>query len=250
MKSAFVRIYVLASYLALGFVSASFACSQTAHSAITPEWTTAPNRWRLDPTDLSSEGDTVTAAVRAARAPYLMRRLRMLPSSSNGMIVDFDFGKPDVSPPTNDERNMVWIVGTFTSHHVYDAGDTAQFLYTEANFEVNTVIYQPLTSSLVAGSTVDIVLYGGTAKTKDNVVHSFYLAPSKYALEPNHRYILALWKEPYGLFAVHRQWDVTNGVAQVSSRIDEEHVRTGTSQLVGLPLADGIDFIHKALSNQ
>jgi hypothetical protein len=215
----------------------------------TPNWATAPDRWRLAPLDLSSEDDTVNPAVRAARNSYMLRRLRMVPSSSGGpMIVDYDFGKPDVSPATKEELSMVWVVGTFNSHHVYDADGTAQFLYTEVNFHVDTVIKQPATSSLAAGSVIEMALYGGNVRTKDGVVHSFYLSPSKYALEPSHRYILALWVEPNGIFIAHKQWDVTNGTVQVSSIIDEEHVRTGKSQLVGLSVAGAISFIQNALS--
>jgi hypothetical protein len=149
-----------------------------------------------------------------------------------------------------DDLSAVWIVGTFNSYHVYDADGTARFLYTEVNFHVDTVIRQLTTSSLVAGSAIDIVLLGGTSKTEDGVVHSFCLYPSKYSLETNHRYILALYVAPNGIFRVRKQWDVTGGVVLISSRVDEEHVRTGESQLVGLPVARAISFIQNALSPQ
>ena len=164
------------------------------------------------------------------------------------MIHDYDFSKPDVSPATQEELSMVWLVGTFTSFHVYDADGTSSFLYTEVNFAVDTVINQPKTSSLTAGSVIDIALYGGALKTKDGAVHNFNLAPSKYAFEPNHRYILALWAKPDGNFTVHKQWDVTDGTVQVSSRIDEVHVQKGESQIVGLSVPSAISLIQSALS--
>jgi hypothetical protein len=221
----------------------------STHSPSTPNWATAANRWRVEPHDLLNEDDRVSSAVRVARDAYMLPRLRMTPSSGE-MIVSYDFSKPDVSPSTKAELSMVWVVGTFTSYHVYDADGTAQFLYTEVNFHVDTVIKQPTTSSLVTGSAIDIVLYGGKKKTKDGVVHSFYLSPSKYALEPDHQYILALFVEPNGIFIVHKRWDVTDGTVQVSSMVDEEHVRRGESQLVGLPVTDAIHFIQNALSPQ
>lgn len=167
---------------------------------------------------------------------------------SGSMIVDYDFSKPDVSPATPEGLSMVWVVGTFTSFHVYDADGTSSFLYTEVNLTVDTVINQPKTSSLTAGSLIDITLFGGKLKTKDGAVHAFHLAPSKYALEPNHRYILALWAEPNGTFVVDKQWDVSEGTVQVSSRVDEEHVQKGESQMVGLSVPSAISLIESALS--
>ena len=250
MNSRLARCWTLSAYFGTFVALAPFAYPQDSTPApSTPNWATAPDRWRLAPLDLSSEGDTVSPAIRADRNAYMLRRLR-LAIGCGEMIVLYDFSKPDVSPPTKDDLSVVWIVGTFNSYHVYDADGTARFLYTEVNFHVDTVIRQLTTSSLVAGSAIDIVLLGGTSKTEDGVVHSFCLYPSKYSLETNHRYILALYVAPNGIFRVRKQWDVTGGVVLISSRVDEEHVRTGESQLVGLPVARAISFIQNALSPQ
>ena len=131
---------------------------------------------------------------------------------------------------------------------MYDPDGTASFLYTEVNITVDTVLNQPKTSSLTDGSMIDITLLGGKLQTKDGAVHSFDLEPSRYALEPNHRYILALWVEPNGSFGVHKQWDVTDGTVQVSSRVDEVHVQKGESQVVGLSVPSAISLIQSALS--
>lgn len=176
----------------------------------------------------------------------MLRLLRLAPRSSE-MIVDHDYSKPDVSA-TKSDLSMVWVVGTFASYHVYDADGSNRFVYTEVTFHLDSVIHQPAPSSLVAGSTVDIVLLGGTIKTKEGAAHSFYLSPSQYALEPAHRYILALLPTSNGLFVVQQQWDVTTGTVQVSSKMDEEHVRKGESKLVGLSIEEATNFIQSALS--
>lgn len=177
----------------------------------------------------------------------MLRSLRMA-TPSGEMLTDYDFSKPDVSPATKDELSMVWVVGTSKSFHVYGADEASTLLYTEVNLSVDTVISQPKDSSLVAGSVIDIVLHGGKLQTKDGVVHTFGLKPSRYALEPNHRYILALWPRPHGMFSVHKQWDVTDGTVQVSSKLDEVHAQKGESQIVGLSIPSAISFIQSALS--
>jgi len=248
VNSKLARIWLLSVCLGSCVAWAPFAYPQVPQKPA-PDWTTAPDRWRLAPIDLSSEGDTVSPAVRDARNSYMLRRLRLM-RFSGSMIVQYNFSQPDVSPPTKEELSMVWLVGTFNSYHVYDADGTARFLYTEVNLQVDRVIRQPATSALVAGSTIDIALYGGTIRTKDGAVHSYELSPSKYAFEPNHQYILALYAEPNGIFRVYKQWDVTAGTVQTSSIVDEEHVKTRKSQLVGLPVADAVRFIQDALSSQ
>lgn len=230
------------------------AYSQTsARTVFTPSWATAPDRWRLTAPDMATEGDTVTPAIRALRNADLLPLLRMA-SPAATMIVDGDFSKPDIYPPADNGQNMVWVVATFTSFRVYDAAGTpaAPVLYTEVNLTVDTVISQPQTSSLTAGSLIDVVLFGGKLKTKDGSVHTFDFprVPPKYGLEPNHRYILALWVRPHGLFSVHKKWDVTGGTVQVSSRFDEVHVQKGESQIVGLSVPSAINLIQSALSSR
>jgi hypothetical protein len=248
VRFGFVLIRTLPACCVAFLLLAPLAHSQNSPKTFSaPSWATAPDRWRLVAPDSTSEGDTVSPEVRAKRSSNLLRSLRMN-AHSGSFIVDYDFSEPDVSPASRDELNMLWVVGTFTSFHVYDADGTSTYLYTEVNFTVNTVINQPKTYSLTAGSVIDITLYGGKLQTKDGAVHSFNLAPSKYALEPNHRYILALRAKPDGSFTVHKQWDVTDGTVQVSSRIDEVHVQKGESQIVGLSVPSAISLIQSALS--
>jgi hypothetical protein len=252
-----MRGLVLCAYMGSAVLWGACAIPQTESSVSThdsqksytgPVWATAANRWRLVPSDVISEGDTVSPAVRAARNAYLLPRLSRTWGSGTP-IVEYQFSHPDVSPPTAAELGMVWVVGTFNGYHVYSADGTDNLLYTEVDFGIDTIIKQPPTSSLGAGSTIDINLIGGKV-TANGVVHTFHLSPAKYSLEPNHRYILALYSEPNGIFIVHKQWDVTDGTVQPSSIIDDEHIRKSESQVVGLPVSGAINYIRNALSSR
>jgi hypothetical protein len=252
MKTSTCKAWISLTLIASPGIYIPSAFSQSDQAASSHSgpvgWAVASNKWRLTPALSASEGDTVSPSVRAERNSYLEPRLK-LAANFTSPFVSMNYNRPIFNPSVDTADGALWIVGTFKSMHVYAADNAATLLYTEVNLHVDKVIYQSPQNDLKAASMLDVVEFGGRLQTRDGVIHSSLLEPKMYSLQPEHQYILDLIPGSGGFYVVDREWDITGGTVLTSSPVDEQHVREGKPQIVGLSQDAAVTYIQSAIQS-
>ena len=236
--------------LGIGITPAFPQSNQSATAPSRPGalgWESARNKWRLTPAMAAEQRDTVSPEVRAARNSYLQPRLAVA-ANFNSPLISINYSRRAVDPKSTIANGGIWVVGTFEGSHVYSADNAGALLYTEENIRVKRVIYQAPSSKVSANALLDVVEYGGRLITPDGETHTSRLDPKRYSLEPSRQYILELLPGSNGYYVATRVWDVTGGKVMPSSVIDEEQVRKGKSQIVGLSEDAAIAYIESAMA--
>jgi hypothetical protein len=176
--------------------------------------------------------DPVPSSVRQQRDQYF-DELIGLPSAltpANVKSTGFSLGVPlpnQTEIPVLPDRAVV--IASFSSYQPV-LSRSGRSIYTEVTFSVSNSFQDPA-GGIKTGSTIVLILPGGTVRTEAGLVLSFLTQPRRYFVAPGRIYLLALSFHSVGNFySLGKNWDLTTGVVQQNFGASKQ----APSTLVGL----------------
>ena len=180
-----------------------------------PSYTPA-NLWMTNPIPWAAGNDTVISTLREQRDQYFdaLIGLPVPLTPTNVKSRAFELGVP---PPNQAEipalPNRAVLIATFTSYHPV-LSNSRKAIYTEVTFSVSTV-FQDASGDSRSGSSIVLILPGGTVATQDGLELSFLTQRQRYFIAPGGTYLLALSFQSDGsFFSLGKAWDLTSGIVE------------------------------------
>jgi hypothetical protein len=179
----------------------------------------APNLWMTYPVAWSPANDAVPSAVRQMRDQYMDESIGfgvpLTPANAKSRV--YSEGVPFPNQPELPElSNRSIVIGTFVSYQPV-LSKSGRAVYTEATFSVSNV-FQDASGTVKPGSSIVVILRGGTVQTDAGVVLSYLTQRLSYCVGPGNTYLLAFSFQPNGNFyVIGKDWDLTTGTAKLNS---------------------------------
>jgi len=138
-------------------------------------------------------------------------------------------GSPEI--PTFDGR--VLVIGRVVAHRsILSASERSIYSETDVTAEM---VFESGPTSLIAGSTISILVAGGTVRLPNGQVISFLTQPRAFSIQTGRVYLMALRWYPKGdFYALRESWDLTSGTVQPNSRLGVWRKENGGSRIIGL----------------
>jgi hypothetical protein len=157
--------------------------------------TTGPppaNLWMTYPVTWVPASDTVAVSIRQQRDQFFDEIIGLgvplTPANAKSSV--FSFGVPS---PNQQEipqlPNRTVVIGTFQSYQPV-LSKSGRAIYTEVTLSVSNVFQDA--GNLGSGSTLTLILNGGTVTTQSGTVLSFLTNPSQFSIKPGWTYLFAL----------------------------------------------------------
>jgi hypothetical protein len=209
----------------------------------------AHNRWRLTTVDYQSQRDTVAPDIRAVRNEYWKTKLQPYRDIENA---HGSWAYSGGTPPVVElflTPEEAWVIVTFDHFLVVPIDPDFQLLYTEINFRINQVVYQPSSSSLTPGMSIDMDFEGGRIKKPNGDIVSWLLTPNKYYFQPGHTYLMQIEgpSHPGGVYYCQERWDVSTGIAVPDTEDLVSFALSGTSKISGKTTQEAIAYLQSVL---
>jgi len=210
----------------------------------------AANGWMKIATDLS-QLETVSPAIRQQRdshfdASPLASRVPLTPGSAPLHHV-FPGAHVAGQPEIAEVSDRAVVIATFTGHRSVLTASGRE-VYTEITFHVSSV-FQDVSGRAVRDSDITVALRGGTVKTADGKVISYLTDPRQYFIQPQRTYLLVLSHHADGdFYSLAGDWDISDGVVRVNSKVGQQRSKEGKSTLVGLTTEQLIHALEERLA--
>ena len=199
--------------------------------------TTGPppaNLWMTYPVSWTPASDTVAASIRQERDQFFddFIGLGVPLTPSNAKSAGFSEGVPS---PNQQEipqlPNRTVVIGTFQSYQPV-LSKSGRAIYTEVTLSVSN-LFQDAAGNLGSGSTLTLILNGGTVLTQSGVVLSFLTNPSPFSIKLGRTYLFALsFYSSGGFYREGKSWDLSGGTVQLNSPVSAQTPST----LIGMSL--------------
>ena len=213
------------------------------------QWGSAHNQWQRTPVDISEQTDTVSADVRARRNAYWMQYPQQIALRDGPPLPGVRVLRPEVGEVKG--AQSIWVVARFEGLHVFALDPDSTEFYTEMNMRVISVIKSPDDFPVSAGSLLDVLILGGSAKTAQGTVHEFRVEPHQFSAQPGHTYLLHLLYDPlYGIMSTCQRWDVSSGTLLPDDEDEFHRIQKGKSVLAGKSVEEATKYILSVLKTQ
>jgi hypothetical protein len=112
--------------------------------------------------------------------------------------------------------NRSVLIGTFSSYQPV-LSKSGRAVYTEVTFSVSNM-FQDASGDTKPGSSIVVILRGGTIQTEVGVVLSYLTQRLSYCVKPGDTYLLVLsFQRDGNFYVIGKDWDLTSGTAELNS---------------------------------